>query len=678
MQAPKPSHRLESWKEIASYLGRTVRTVQRWEASEGLPVHRHVHQSLGNVYAFPDELDRWISGRQEKPVVPKSRRWMLPAVFAVVLIAAAGGWLIARSLRPSEPAWLLVTALDNRTGEALLDDSVPFLLEREISNSSGVYVAPQARVEDSLRLMRKDPNTRVDESLGREAAIRDGGISLVVSSRAERTGSAYLLTASVIDAASGRLLGGASEQARSIEDIAPAVRRLASTVRRAAGDRTTDGAGAIAGEIRRRLGEEGLGGAPSERLEKATTPSLAALRAFSLGMRKLDGTHWEAAAALLEEATREDPQFASAHIYAAHCYHNVGKMEMAAPHFEAAFRLASGVSERERLFILGSYYQIFHQDNAKALAAYEALTNLYPDDFWGLNNLSYLYAAMGRHKDKMEATKRLHAIRPHEVGFTSVADLGNASDRWSRGDVKGAAKEVARVSAHAMIQTEDEYTLLVAFASLTLGRFAAATSLCGHVGDSRSRHECFLRTAYLSGNQDMCRDLFSQIRSKPPPPIVLYSDVILAVRLGEIAIAKKWVREYGLTPGNLDGEILLAEGHPEQALEKIDKSPAEGDGGYPLFFSRLVWARALEQQGKIEEAIVRLEEDTRPSRAKLPNGWNWPECRVKLAELYRKAGREQDAVRTENEIRLYLSEADPDHPILVRLNERNRRPFKVN
>ena len=186
MQAPAP--RLESWKEIAGYLVRTVRTAQRWEASEGLPVHRHVHQSLGNVYAFPDELDRWITARQEKPataVEPKSRRWMLPVVCAVVLIAAAGGWLIARSLRPSEPVWLLVTSLDNRTGEPLLDESVPFLLEREISNSSGAYVAPRVRVEDSLRLMRKDPNTRVDEALGREAAIRDGGISLVVSSRAE-------------------------------------------------------------------------------------------------------------------------------------------------------------------------------------------------------------------------------------------------------------------------------------------------------------------------------------------------------------------------------------------------------------------------------------------------------------------------------------------------------------
>ena len=56
-------HRLDSWKEIAAYVNRDVRTVQRWEKNEELPVRRHKHDKLSTVYAFCDELDRWLEER---------------------------------------------------------------------------------------------------------------------------------------------------------------------------------------------------------------------------------------------------------------------------------------------------------------------------------------------------------------------------------------------------------------------------------------------------------------------------------------------------------------------------------------------------------------------------------------------------------------------------------------
>jgi hypothetical protein len=55
--------RLESWKEIACYLRRTVRTVQRWEKREGLIIHRLFHKNAGTIYAFKDELDSWMHSR---------------------------------------------------------------------------------------------------------------------------------------------------------------------------------------------------------------------------------------------------------------------------------------------------------------------------------------------------------------------------------------------------------------------------------------------------------------------------------------------------------------------------------------------------------------------------------------------------------------------------------------
>ena len=60
-----PEDRLDSWKEIAAYLGRDVTTVQRWEKREAMPVHRHVHDKRGSVYALASELDAWLQSRRQ-------------------------------------------------------------------------------------------------------------------------------------------------------------------------------------------------------------------------------------------------------------------------------------------------------------------------------------------------------------------------------------------------------------------------------------------------------------------------------------------------------------------------------------------------------------------------------------------------------------------------------------
>ncbi len=575
-------------------------------------------------------------------------RWAAAITMALFLLSGAS----MNPLHFQNRDWVVIAAFENLTGEKVLDGSLEYALERELSLSRYVNVAPKQRVGDALKLMRQSPDAVLNEDIARQVAIRDGGIKAVVAGRVEKAGQKYLLTMRVVNPVDGE--------------------RVAVFKKEGSRDQLAGGAEAIADEIRRRLGEPRP--AQPERLEKATTPSLAALRAFSLGMRNVDEAKWDAAAALLEEATREDPGFASAHIYAAHCYVNIGKAEMAAPHFEAAYRFASSVSQRERLFILGSYYSRFHRDDMQALAAYEALTNLYPDDFWAVNNLANMYAEAGRVREANDAFRRALALRPNDLHPPLLAarlDLENATDRWRTGDIKGAAQEVARVSAHAMIQTDDKYTSMLAYANLTLGRFTAAKNLCGHVDDFRWRQECSLRTAYVSGDLKMCKELLSQLRFTKPPDLVVYADMMIALRSGEIAIAKKWEQEDDNRWQPLDGQILLAEGHPKDAIDKI--SPGLSDSnGYALKFALVDWASAMAQQGKIEEAIVRLDAATRPGEANLMFDWNWTDCRVKLAELYRKAGREPDAVRTENEMRLYLSEADSGHPVLARLRVRSR------
>src|SRR5579859_5774826 len=71
--AGNPADRLDSWKEIAVYLRRDVRTVQRWEKREGLPVYRHQHEKLGSVFAYRSELAAWFKGRQQNAAVAQDK-----------------------------------------------------------------------------------------------------------------------------------------------------------------------------------------------------------------------------------------------------------------------------------------------------------------------------------------------------------------------------------------------------------------------------------------------------------------------------------------------------------------------------------------------------------------------------------------------------------------------------
>src|SRR3954452_16229679 len=74
MNTGNPADLLDSWKEIASYLRRDVRTVQRWEKKEGLPVYRHLHDKLGSIYAYRNELTQWFNARQQSGVGAAARQ----------------------------------------------------------------------------------------------------------------------------------------------------------------------------------------------------------------------------------------------------------------------------------------------------------------------------------------------------------------------------------------------------------------------------------------------------------------------------------------------------------------------------------------------------------------------------------------------------------------------------
>jgi TolB-like protein/Tfp pilus assembly protein PilF len=216
-----PEKRLDSWKEIAAYLNRDVTTVQRWEKREGMPVHRHVHDKRGSVYALSEELDDWIQSRRSRPdevenqpepegepeaemppaapishaaITPRrTRLWFaLAAVLCVCLLAAI--WLVLRhrSTATREPAIrsLAVLPLRNLSGDPAQDYLADGITEALIGRLSNIH---NLRVISHTSVMRfKNPQVSVPE------IARTLGVDAVVEGSVIKEGDRIRVTAQLI------------------------------------------------------------------------------------------------------------------------------------------------------------------------------------------------------------------------------------------------------------------------------------------------------------------------------------------------------------------------------------------------------------------------------------------------------------------------------------------------
>jgi TolB-like protein len=159
--------RLDSWKEIAAYLRRQVRTVNLWEKSEGLPVHRHLHSKRGTVYAYKSELDEWL--RQRAPSRPH------PA-------------LANRRLR----IMIAVLPFENLSGDAAQDYFSNGLTEEMISQLGRVDPDLLGVIARTSSMHYKDTNKAVAE-IGAEL-----GVEYVLEGSVRRWGERVRITAQLI------------------------------------------------------------------------------------------------------------------------------------------------------------------------------------------------------------------------------------------------------------------------------------------------------------------------------------------------------------------------------------------------------------------------------------------------------------------------------------------------
>jgi TolB-like protein len=207
-----PGDRLESWKEIAAYLNRGVRTVRRWETEEGLPVHRHVHRTLGTVYAYKSEIDVWRQTRPGRPAGPTTADGLRGAA-AETMTSIAVLPFTNLSIDP-ENAYFA----DGLTEEVIADLSRVRRL-RVISRTSSMV----------FKDTRKDLKT----------IARELGVRYVLQGSVRRAGSQLRISAQLIDASRDDHLW-AENYDGTLEDVFTIQERLARLIVAALELRLTD------------------------------------------------------------------------------------------------------------------------------------------------------------------------------------------------------------------------------------------------------------------------------------------------------------------------------------------------------------------------------------------------------------------------------------------------------
>jgi TolB-like protein len=197
-----PADRLDSWKEIAAYLSRSVRTVRRWEAAEGLPVHRHMHQTQGSVYAYRSEIDRWREGESRRPVSQPP--------------AAA-----SRTAAPPPEKSIAVLPFANVGPDAETGYFAAGLTDEVIADLSKVRALRVTSRTSSMALAGTDKDVR---TIGRELGVR-----YIVEGSVRRTGARLRVSARLIDAGTDEHLW-AEKYDGTIEDVFAIEERLARTI----------------------------------------------------------------------------------------------------------------------------------------------------------------------------------------------------------------------------------------------------------------------------------------------------------------------------------------------------------------------------------------------------------------------------------------------------------------
>jgi eukaryotic-like serine/threonine-protein kinase len=305
------------------------------------------------------------------PRPTNTKNWLVLAAVAVVGLAVmiAVVWLYpGHKSKLTEKDTIVLADFANSTNDPVFDGTLRQGLAVQLEQSPFLSLISDERMRQTLRLMGQPADAKLTPEIGREICQRTQSAAVLSGSIAS-LGNQYVLGLRAVNCRTGDSLAEEQETADGKEQVLRMLSQAATKLR---------------GRMGESLKSVEKFDAP---LEQATTPSLAALQAYSLGRNTFLGGDAAAAISPLKRAIQLDPSFAQAHAVLGLSYMSWGEFQLGEENIRKAYELRERASEQERFFIELHYYQIVFGDLQKARQIGELWAQTYPRNAFPLGNL---------------------------------------------------------------------------------------------------------------------------------------------------------------------------------------------------------------------------------------------------------------------------------------------------
>ncbi len=345
-----------------------------------------------------------VSPASESHAVSSELKWRLTrvrlAVAFLLLLALLAGALYWRPRKASaltEKDTIVLADFENTTGDPVFDDTLKQGLVIQLEQSPFLNVLSDRKVAGTLKLMNRSATEPLTEEVGREVCLRTNSKAILTGSIAQ-LGRQYVIGVKAVDCNTGDVLAEAQQQAAGKESLLKALDAAAASLR---------------GKLGESLSSVQKYATP---LEEASTPSLEALKAYSLGRKAKIATGQTQSLPFFKRAVELDANFAMAYVGMAGAYINLNQPDRAAENARRAYELREKLSERERFYIETTYYVATTGELEKAAEVSELWQQTYPRDEVPYHNLGFIFTTLGNWEGGLEEAREASRLEPIDLG----------------------------------------------------------------------------------------------------------------------------------------------------------------------------------------------------------------------------------------------------------------------